>query len=195
MTRKVLIGKVHTYTMTIRVMPLLLCASLAACGAATSTAHDNPTTLENVKLNNGDQSQDYTREVMIKPTAFAVDRAHLWHAMLAAHTAIGLKAMHADSIDGSATFEGAGVHKLLGKPTSYYVDCGRGAGNMARADYYSVTLRVDEKVISTDVSSSQLLTKITPTARDRTTSADVVQCTSTGALETAIAGVVMAQLK
>lgn len=173
----------------------LILLFLVGCSSNPGARPDeSPTTMDRVKLNNRDYEVDYTRETEVRTVALNGAPVAVWNALGETHTVLGLKRLSADSLKGSAAYEASSVRSILGKRMSSYFDCGLGAGNVPRADSYSVTVHADHKVTALSNSQSQLLTKITATARNRGLNSDVVQCNSLGTLESRISELVAARL-
>lgn len=168
---------------------------LAACSSAPTKSSDAPTTISSVKMQMPGETVDVVRESAIKTTELAAPSNKVWSALMQTHALIELNAVSTDSAAGSAVYRRGGVRSLLSKPISTYIDCGRGAGGVARAETYSVTVQVDEKVVKTDDTRSQLMTVVAATARDRAMSNTTVECTSNGTLERQIAGMVMTRVQ
>lgn len=175
-----------------RTLALLL---LAGCASSPSSRPDESgTAMDRVKLNNRDYEIDYTRETEIKTVALPASRVAIWNALSETHRTLGLKRLTADSAQGTVAYEASSVRTILGKRVSSYFDCGLGAGNVPRADSYSVTVHVDHKITAVSDRQSQLLIRVTATARNRGLNSDVVQCSSFGTLESRISELVAARL-
>ncbi|HUP89593.1 MAG TPA: hypothetical protein VM100_09590 [Longimicrobiales bacterium] len=171
--------------------------ALTACSATTSSkTSDSISTLENAKVKVSPQIDvDYTRERVIKTTTLNGTRARAWEALLDTHNTIGLTKAGSDPEAFTASFEGKGVRSVLSKPISSYVDCGRGAGNTSRADTYSISLLITQKLSAISDQQTQLATAISATARNRGLSSEAIECSSNGLLEQRIAELVSARLQ
>ena len=69
---------------------------------------------------------------------------------------------------------------------SAYLDCGRAPAGGEAADMYEITFAIMARLRPMDASRTLVEVFVDGTALERTTSADVVSCTSTGRLEAAV---------
>jgi len=68
---------------------------------------------------------------------------------------------------------------------SAYLDCGRAPAGGDAADMYEITFAIMARVTGNDAGRTLVEVFVDGTAHERTTSADVVSCMSTGRLEAA----------
>jgi hypothetical protein len=79
------------------------------------------------------------------------------------------------------------LHKMMGRNLSAYFNCGQDAVmGWARADHYQVIFSVVSTLSASDTARTRVVTLVTGSATDLSTSASTVNCSSTGVLETAL---------
>lgn len=172
--------------------PILLL--LAACGPR-STGHEMPGEIENVKAKiSPHETVDLTRRTLVHSVEFAYARKQVWAALLAAHEDAGMALIQMDEKAGLLAYEFRDRNRnIAGKLASSYVDCGMGPGG-PRADTYRLTLRLTHEVESSHETMTRLSSRMHASARHPGMSSDIVECSSTGAFEKRIVGLVAARL-
>jgi hypothetical protein len=175
----------------------VVCAILlfaAGCRSATPSAGAPPAT-ERVRIAlDPTEGMDITRDREVRSIDLSASRDRVWSALMATHDAIGTTPSVLDAGAGTASFIHQNSRRLLGKPLSEYVDCGRSTQG-ARADIYNVTLRVNQALRSQNAMSTTVHTVVTASARPLGMTGDAVQCYTLGTLERKIGEVLLMRLK
>lgn len=170
-------------------------ALVVACSSAQTPGAPPPSNTQTVKVAVGPQETiDITRENDVRTLELGAARDRVWTALMAAHDAIGTTPSVVDAGAGTASFVHQNSRRLMGRPLSAYVDCGRSTSG-ARADIYSVTIRVSQVVRAKGTANTTLYTVVSAWAKPIGTSGDAVQCFTVGSLEKKIAEIVQLRLQ
>jgi hypothetical protein len=174
---------------------LVMLAAIACSGARTPSGAAPPASTQTVKVAVGPQETvDITRVNDVRALELSASRDRVWTALMAAHDAIGTTPSVVDAGAGSASFLHQNSRRLMGRPISAYVDCGRSTSG-ARADVYNVTIRVQQVVRAQGSAATTLYTVLSAWARPMGMAGDAVQCFTVGTLEKKIAEIVQLRLQ
>jgi hypothetical protein len=166
-----------------------------ACAGSHPRAAAPPSNTQTVKVAVGPQeTMDITRDNEVRTLELSAPRERVWTALMAAHDAIGTTPSVVDAGAGTASFLHQNSRRLMGRPLSAYVDCGRSTSG-ARADIYSVTIRVSQVVRAQGSGTTTVYTVVSAWARPTGMSGEAVQCFTVGALERKIAEIVQLRLQ
>ena len=170
--------------------------AVAACRApATQQSAGAPPGTEVVRVAVAPtESVDITRDNEVRTLQLSASRSRVWSALMATHDAIRTTASVLDAGAGTATFIHQNSKRLMGRPLSAYVDCGRTAQG-PRADIYNVTLRVNERLTSQGENTTTLHTVVSAWAKPMGMTGDPVQCYTLGSLERRIAEILLTRLQ
>jgi hypothetical protein len=137
---------------------------------------------------------DITRENEVRTLQLNASRDRVWSALMATHDAIGTTPSVLDAGAGTASFVHQNSRRLMGRPLSAYIDCGRGSSG-PRADIYSVTIKVNQVLRAQGTTSTTVHTIVTGWAKPMGMTGDAVQCFTVGTLEKKIAEILQARLQ
>ena len=140
------------------------------------------------------ETVDITRENDVRSIELSASRDRVWSALMATHDAIGTTPSVLDAGAGTASFLHQNSRRLMGRPLSVYVDCGRGSSG-PRADIYSVTIKVNQVLRSKHPATTTVYTVVSAWARPTGMTGDAVQCFTVGALEKKIAEILLTRLQ
>jgi hypothetical protein len=173
-------------------LPLLFL--LAACSPR-SSGPEAAGPIENVKAKiSPHETLDLTRQTLVHSVEFAYPHNRVWAALLAAHEHDGMKLTLVDERAGVLAYEFQDRNRdLAGKLAASYVDCGMGPAG-PRATTYRLTLRLTHQIESSHKTMTRLSSRVHASARHPGMSSAIIECSSTGALEKRMVGLVAAQL-
>jgi hypothetical protein len=169
--------------------------AIACSSPQTRPGATPPASTQTVKVAVGPQETIYiTRANDVRTLELGAERDRVWTALMAAHDAIGTTPSVIDAGAGTASFIHQNSRRLMGRPLSAFVDCGRSTSG-ARADIYSVTIRVNQVVRAQGSASTTLYTVVSAWAKPTGMTGDAVQCFTVGSLEKKIAEIVQLRLQ
>ena len=174
---------------------VLLLAALSACATTTpadratgtaprtATIHQSGTPLQSrlfVELPS--EYSAVTEEIPAPP-------AQAWQALVNVYGDLGIPVTSVDQATRQIGNAGFDVKRqMAGQPVSRWLDCGRGAGGVIRADRDRIHALIISTIIANPDGSSTVRTGIQARAHDESANANnAVPCTSNGMLERHIA--------
>lgn len=141
------------------------------------------------------EAVDITRQTLLYSQEYPEPWAHVWSTLLDADEDLGMPLESADTTTGAVVFRlHTSTPRIAGKHASLYLDCGRGPGGAPRVDTYQLALRLRAHVERIGSDRTLVRTGLVGSARDRSTTADQLPCTSTGAFEKRALAILAARL-
>jgi hypothetical protein len=177
-------------------MRLRLGMVLLVVGCAANTAREQDASTDVVRATVApNEAVDLTRQTLLYSQEFPAPQSHVWNTLLEADEDLGLPLESADTTAGTVVFRLQTVSpRVAGKHASLYVDCGRGPGGTPRVDTYQLTLRLTAYVERISPDRTLVRTALVGYARDRSTTADQLPCTSSGQFEKRALAILTARL-
>ena len=166
-----------------RMTVLLACCALG-CATASNSDPDAPTH-EVVKRTLGPgETLDLTRQTVIRAGDYRAEPGRVWTELLAVGAQLGLPVQSSDSSTGMIVFHlPASTGRIAGRPASDWIECGRAAGGLPRAETYQITLSLTAVVSPGEQVATHVRTSLVAYARERGTGNAGLPCSSTGRLE------------
>lgn len=166
-----------------------------ACAANPGVGEGNTTTDVLRTATGPNEAVDLTRQTLLYTQEYAEPWVEVWNALLAVDEELGLPVESADTTTGAVVFRlQTSTPRIAGRHASAFLDCGRGPGGTPRVDTYQLTLRLTTLVERLGSDRTLVRTGLVGSARDRSTTADALPCTSTGAFEKRALAVLTARL-
>ena len=171
---------------------------LVSWGCAANTGAGSPeTTTDVLRTATGpNEAVDLTRQTLLHAREYAVPSTHVWSALLEIEQDLGMPLESADTTTGTVVYRLQTSRPRVGeKHASLYLDCGRGPAGAPRVDTYQLTLRLTAYVERVTSTRTVARIALVGSARDRSTTADPLPCTSLGALEERALAILTARLE
>jgi len=141
------------------------------------------------------EAVDLTRQTLLYAQEYSDPWVHVWNTLLETEGDLGVPLESADTATGAVVFRlQTSTPRVAGKHASLYLDCGRGPGGTPRVDNYQLTLRLTALVERMGSDRTLVRTGLVGSARDRSTTADPLPCSSTGAFEKRALAILTARL-
>jgi len=176
---------------------LVLCTGGLLLGCASSgTSHEPEAATDVVRTTVApNETVDLTRQTLLHAQEFAAPRARVWQALLDAEGDFGMPLESVDSSAGTVVFHLLTPSpRIAGTHASIFLDCGNAPGGAPRVNTYQLNVKLTAYVESIDGQRTLLRTGVVAYARDRSTTADQLPCSSSGELERRTLAIVAARL-
>lgn len=170
---------------------------LLVAGCAASTSREQGASTDVVRAAVApNEAVDITRQTLLYSQEYAATRTAVWSMLLDAEGDLGMPLESVDTTTGAVVFRlQTSTPRVAGKHASLYLDCGRGPGGTPRVDTYQLTLRLTAYVKPISLDRTLVRTALVGYARDRSTTADQLPCTSSGQFERRALGILGARLE